>query len=57
MEKEEQPERFLGRVIKNASGEVLTVETLKDCVCVHVGSRGQTVFNYTISITGKINSS
>ncbi|KOB69621.1 Diphteria toxin resistance protein 2, dph2 [Operophtera brumata] len=50
VEIDDQQERFLGRVLKNASGELLTVDTLKDCVCVYVGSRGQTVFNYTISI-------
>lgn len=53
VELEEQPERFLGRVIKNASGDVVMVDTLKDCVCVYIGSRRQTLFNYIISIAGK----
>lgn len=52
VEMEEHPHRFLGRVIKNSNGDILPVETLKDCVCIHLGSRGQTVFNYTISIPG-----
>lgn len=47
---EEHQHRFLGRVVKDKRGEEFPVEVLKDCICIHIGSRGQTVFNYTISI-------
>ncbi|KAJ8735243.1 hypothetical protein PYW07_006863 [Mythimna separata] len=50
VEIDEKPNRFLGRVVRNKEGEDFPVEVLKDCICIHVGSRGQTLFNYTISI-------
>lgn len=56
IELEENPNRFLGRVLKNEEGEQFTVEVLQDCICVNVGSRGQTLFNYTVSIAGMVKS-
>ncbi|XP_059058385.1 2-(3-amino-3-carboxypropyl)histidine synthase subunit 2 [Achroia grisella] len=53
IEKEETPERFLGRVVKDVEGTVLPVETLRDCICIHIGTRTQTLFNYTISVEAK----
>ncbi|XP_026731754.1 2-(3-amino-3-carboxypropyl)histidine synthase subunit 2 [Trichoplusia ni] len=50
VEIEEKPNRFLGRVVRNKDGEEFSVEALADCICIHIGSRGQTVFNYSISI-------
>lgn len=50
IEIEENQNRFLGRVIRNKDGEDSAVEVLKDCICIHLGTRGQTLFNYTISI-------
>ncbi|XP_053616766.1 2-(3-amino-3-carboxypropyl)histidine synthase subunit 2 [Plodia interpunctella] len=44
---------FQGRLLKNAHGEPLPLEYLKDYICVHIGSRGQTVFNYTVSVPAK----
>ncbi|KAI5632875.1 putative diphthamide synthesis protein domain-containing protein [Phthorimaea operculella] len=53
LELEEKPNRFLGRVIQDGTAQEHTVDELKDCICVHIGSRGQTMFNYTISIAAK----
>ncbi|CAB3240139.1 unnamed protein product [Arctia plantaginis] len=53
IELEENPNRFFGRVVRNKDGEQFTVEVLQDCICVNVGSRGQTLFNYTVSIAAK----
>ncbi|XP_046961290.1 2-(3-amino-3-carboxypropyl)histidine synthase subunit 2 [Vanessa cardui] len=47
---EESDKRILGRIIKNKENEDVYVESLKDCVCIHIGSRGQTLFNFTVSI-------
>lgn len=49
---EGHPNRVFGRVIKDGNGEVIPVESLKDCICVYVGDRGQTLFNFTVSIEG-----
>lgn len=51
IELQESPNKFLGRVVRNMHNEELPVEVLQDCVCINVGSRGQTLFNYTISVT------
>ncbi|XP_049875970.1 2-(3-amino-3-carboxypropyl)histidine synthase subunit 2 [Pectinophora gossypiella] len=50
---EEKPGRFLGRLVKDKDGESHSVEVLKDCICIHIGTRGQTVFNYTVSIAAR----
>ncbi|CAF4950164.1 unnamed protein product [Pieris macdunnoughi] len=42
--------RFFGRIVKNVSSEEYSSEILKDCVCIYVGSRGQTFFNFTVSV-------
>ncbi|XP_026492728.2 2-(3-amino-3-carboxypropyl)histidine synthase subunit 2 [Vanessa tameamea] len=47
---EESDKRILGRIIKNKKDEDVSVEFLKDCICIHIGSRGQTLFNFTVSI-------
>ncbi|XP_013191994.2 2-(3-amino-3-carboxypropyl)histidine synthase subunit 2 [Amyelois transitella] len=53
IEQEEKQHRFSGRLLRNALEEVLPLEKLKDYICIHIGSRGQTVFNYTISVPAK----
>lgn len=53
VEQNEAPRRFLGRVVKDVEGEIYPIETLKNCICIHIGSRGQTLFNYTISVAAK----
>lgn len=50
VEKEDKPNRYLGRVVFNINKEEVPIETIKHCICVYLGSRGQTVFNYTISV-------
>ncbi|RVE47811.1 hypothetical protein evm_007566 [Chilo suppressalis] len=53
IEKEEHKDRFLGRLLKDATGQIYVVDVLKDCACVYIGSRGQTMFNLAISIAAK----
>ncbi|CAH0405586.1 unnamed protein product [Chilo suppressalis] len=53
IEKEEHKDRFLGRLLKDATGQIYVVDVLKDCTCVYIGSRGQTMFNLAISIAAK----
>lgn len=36
----------------DVNGVSFSVEVLKNCICVFLGSRGQTLFNYTISVAG-----
>ncbi|XP_069363496.1 2-(3-amino-3-carboxypropyl)histidine synthase subunit 2 [Maniola hyperantus] len=50
IEIEEVPNRYLGRVVRNVRNDTLSLDDIKDCSCVYVGSRGQTLFNFTISI-------
>ncbi|XP_061708330.1 2-(3-amino-3-carboxypropyl)histidine synthase subunit 2 [Cydia pomonella] len=50
---EEQDHRFLGRVVRDASGQAHASDVLRDCVCIYMGSKGQTLFNYTISVAAK----
>ncbi|XP_030029165.2 2-(3-amino-3-carboxypropyl)histidine synthase subunit 2 isoform X1 [Manduca sexta] len=50
VEMEDKPERFLGRTIRDKQGTIYPPDILKDCICIYIGSRGQTLFNYTISI-------
>lgn len=52
VEIEDVPERYLGRVIKNITGETIPVDNVNDCICVHIGLRGQTSFNFAVSIAG-----
>ncbi|KAL0901962.1 hypothetical protein ABMA27_007105 [Loxostege sticticalis] len=53
VEKEENEIRFLGRVIQDSSGKLYPVQELENCICLYLGSRGQTLFNYTISVAAK----
>lgn len=50
IELEDKPERFLGRIIKDVQNVEYPIQALKDCICIYLGSRGQTIFNYTISV-------
>ncbi|XP_023949690.2 2-(3-amino-3-carboxypropyl)histidine synthase subunit 2 [Bicyclus anynana] len=50
IEKQDIPNKYLGRVIKNERNETFSIDDVQDCVCVYVGSRGQTSFNFSISI-------
>ncbi|XP_045446821.1 2-(3-amino-3-carboxypropyl)histidine synthase subunit 2 [Melitaea cinxia] len=47
---EETDDRILGRIIRNKKNENVPVDVLKQCTCIHLGSRGQTLFNFTVSI-------
>lgn len=49
---EEMDDRILGRIIRNKKNENVPVDILKQCTCIHIGSRGQTLFNFTVSIPG-----
>ncbi|GBP44583.1 2-(3-amino-3-carboxypropyl)histidine synthase subunit 2 [Eumeta japonica] len=42
--------RFLGRMLQNKNDEILPMDVIKDYVCIYLGTRGQTLFTYTISI-------
>ncbi|XP_075992024.1 diphthamide biosynthesis 2 [Anticarsia gemmatalis] len=53
IELQENPTRFLGRVVRNKDGKEFPVDVLQDYICVNVGTRGQTLFNYTVSIAAK----
>ncbi|XP_041975133.1 2-(3-amino-3-carboxypropyl)histidine synthase subunit 2 [Aricia agestis] len=44
------PLKFCGRVVKDKDNQIHPVDVLQECTCVYVGSRGQTLFNFTISI-------
>lgn len=44
--------RFFGRVIRNKNNEEFMSDVLEDCVCIYIGSRGQTFFNLTVSVSG-----
>lgn len=46
----ETENRFCGRVIKNASGNVFKIDILKECACFYLGFKGQTLFNFTVSV-------
>lgn len=51
---EESGKRILGRVVRDVNGEEHNEDVLKNCICIYIGQSGQTLFNYTISIKGKI---
>ncbi|CAG4988999.1 unnamed protein product [Colias eurytheme] len=48
--KNESNHTFSGRVVKNKDNEEFSSDILKDCICVYIGSRGQTFFNFSVSI-------
>ncbi|KAJ0182801.1 hypothetical protein K1T71_002170 [Dendrolimus kikuchii] len=43
--------RFLGRTITNGKGHEYTMDALKNCICVYVGTKEQTMFNFTVSVS------
>lgn len=49
----EHEDRFLGRVIRDGSRNVVKMEELEHCHCVYLGCNGQTLFNYTVSVPAK----
>ncbi|KAL4713871.1 hypothetical protein ACJJTC_015525 [Scirpophaga incertulas] len=53
IENEDTKDKVLGRLVKDVSGNVLPVDVLQDCICVYVGLRGQTLFNFTTSVAAK----
>ncbi|XP_039761502.1 2-(3-amino-3-carboxypropyl)histidine synthase subunit 2 [Pararge aegeria] len=50
IEIEDIPNRYSGRVIRNKRNDTFSLEDIKDSTCVYIGTRGQTVFNFTVSI-------
>ncbi|CAG9796884.1 unnamed protein product [Diatraea saccharalis] len=53
IEKVDHKDRFLGRLVQDATGQTYSVDILEDCFCIFIGSRGQTIFNLTISVLAK----
>ncbi|OWR53621.1 diptheria toxin resistance protein [Danaus plexippus plexippus] len=41
---------ILGRLVKNETGVEYPMESLRDCICIYIGSKGQTVFNFSVSV-------
>lgn len=52
IELKDSPNKFCGRNIRNKVNQAQPSESIEDCTCVYIGSRGQTLFNFTISIKG-----
>lgn len=54
IELNEKPNRFCGRIIRDKEKVEFPREVVKDCVCVYLGYKNQSIFNFTISVEGNL---
>ncbi|XP_068626310.1 2-(3-amino-3-carboxypropyl)histidine synthase subunit 2 [Battus philenor] len=50
LEMEDNNKKFHSRLIKDKNEEEYNVDVLMNCICIYIGTNGQTLFNFTISI-------